>query len=408
VSKITAEAARTGEAGLRVGKDEYFAGGASVHSAQFAVEPGQMVRMSFWARAKQANLGVYFMFFDEAGKMVGSPPICAVNKADGQWHQYGREAVAPERAKTVDLWVHTYAGAKGIADLDDFSIGGLGDDAKALPAKQPKSTASRKVEQTPEPDQIPKRKTPAIIVLKLDDVKQVGKTVHPRWQRMADYLEKRKIKSGFGVICQTLETASPEYVQWITSRRDRGLIEFWFHGWDHAVHEEGGVKYNEFKHRSYEQQSERLARSQKLAKQKLGFAFETFGPPGGVGNGSHDQATLRVMVDDADLHVMLYPQPLDAAGREAIERAGGKFVILDRVWAVGLEGAVGVPNFARFLRGYAANPDRAYFTLQGHPAMWDDARFAEFEKIVDFLVERKAVFMTPTEAAAAVRREIAN
>jgi hypothetical protein len=40
--------------------------------------------------------------------------------------------------------------------------------------------------------------------------------------------------------------------------------------------------------------------------------------------------------------------------------------------------------------------------------MWDDARFAEFEKIVDFLVERKAVFMTPTEAAAAVRREIAN
>lgn len=405
VSKIIPDAARTGQAGLRVGQEEYFAGGASVHSAQFAVQPGQTVTMSFWARANQTNMGVYFMFFDEAGKMTGQAINCPVTHKDGQWHQYTKSAKAPAGAKTVDLWVHTYSGAKGIVDLDDFEIGGLGDEAKALPAKQPrprprKQEAAEKVEES----DVPKRDEPVIIVLKLDDVKQSGQTVHPRWQRVADYLEKRNIKSGFGVICKTLDGASPEYVQWLNAHHERGLIEFWFHGWDHGVHEEEGVKYNEFKQRSYDEQMGRLARSQKLAKEQIGFAFETFGPPGGVGNGSHDEVTLRVMVDEADLHVMLYPQPLDDAGREAIKRAGGKFVILDRVWAVGLEGAVGVPDFQRFLKGYAANPDRAYFTLQGHPAMWDEARFAEFQKIVDFLVERGAKFMTPTEAASVVSK----
>ncbi|QNN20996.1 DUF2334 domain-containing protein [Planctomycetales bacterium ZRK34] len=403
VSKVTAEAARSGKVGLRVGQDEYFAGGASVHSAQFAVEPGQTVSMSFWARAKQTNMGVYFMFFDADGRMTGKAINCPVTHKDGQWHQYTKSAEAPAGAKTVDLWVHTYAGAKGIVDLDDFTIGGLGDGVKALPAKQPRARKKQVTEKL-DPDQVPRRKTPPIIVLKLDDVKQVGKTVHPRWQRVADYLEKRNIKSGFGVICKTLDGASPEYVQWLKSHHDRGLIEFWFHGWDHGVHEEDGTRYNEFKHRSYDEQMARLARSQKLAKDQLGFAFETFGPPGGVGNGSHDEITLRVMVDDPDLHVMLYPQPMDDAGRAAMASSNGRFVILGRVWAVGLEGAVGVPDFQRFLKGYAANMDRAYFTLQGHPAMWDDARFAQFEKIIDFLVQREAKFMTPTEAAAAVGR----
>ncbi|MEX0777414.1 MAG: hypothetical protein WD042_17050 [Phycisphaeraceae bacterium] len=87
--------------------------------------------------------------------------------------------------------------------------------------------------------------------------------------------------------------------------------------------------------------------------------------------------------------------------------AQGKVTILDRVWAVNLKGAVGVPDLDRFLRGYARNLDRPYFVLQGHPAMWNAQRLDEFKKIIDFLVEQKAIFMTPTEYVQQLAKQTA-
>ena len=161
------------------------------------------------------------------------------------------------------------------------------------------------------------------------------------------------------------------------------------------VHKVDGVKYNEFRGRSTEELSTRITRCQNLARERLGFAFKTFGPPGGVGNGSLDSSTLAAIHDDPDLAIILYPQPMDSKGRDL--EAKGKVTILDRVWKVNLEGAVGRPDLERFVNGYHAYNKRKYFVLQGHPAMWTDERFAEFEKIIDFLIAEKAVFVTPTE-----------
>lgn len=76
--------------------------------------------------------------------------------------------------------------------------------------------------------------------------------------------------------------------------------------------------------------------------------------------------------------------------------------MLDRVWAVNLESKVGQADFAKFVEGYAKNPDRLYFVLQGHPTHWAGARFDDFARIIDFLVAEKAVFMTPSEYAASL------
>jgi peptidoglycan/xylan/chitin deacetylase (PgdA/CDA1 family) len=72
---------------------------------------------------------------------------------------------------------------------------------------------------------------------------------------------------------------------------------------------------------------------------------------------------------------------------------------------VNLEGGVGAPDFERFVRGYIKNLDRPYFVLQGHPVMWDDHRFEQFTKIIDFLVEQKARFVLPSEYVAELREE---
>ena len=40
---------------------------------------------------------------------------------------------------------------------------------------------------------------------------------------------------------------------------------------------------------------------------------------------------------------------------------------------------------------------RDCFVLQGHPNQWDDARFAEFVKLVEYLQAQGVTFTTPYE-----------
>lgn len=405
-SRVTADAAHEGKAGLRIAVDASAPTGSSVSSPRFPVAPGQELTLSFWGRTQTSFCGVYFFFHSQDGKVLTDPafkaggghPVCGIKNTDGAWHAYTLQAKAPPEAAAVSLWIHSYGNARGTVDLDDFALAGLAAGAAplAMPAAKPRPAPAV-------PATLPPREKPPVIILKLDDVKAVRGDVPGAWKKVAAFLAERRIKAGFGVICETLQDTAPDsaYVKWLKAQHDSGLVEFWFHGWDHGVHEESGVKYNEFNHRPYAEQKERFDKSQKLAKEKLGFAFQTFGPPGGTGNGSFDAETCRVMQDEPDMKVWLYPQPLDTLGKELA--AKGKVVILDRVWAVNLEGAVGMPDYARFVAGYAANPQRKYFVLQGHPMPWVQGdRFAEFVKIIDFLVEQKAVFMTPSEYAATV------
>ncbi len=403
-SRVVVEAAHAGKAGLRITVEAPAPTGSSVASPRFPVAAGQEITLTFWGRTKTSFCGVYFFFYAQDGKLLmdaalkagGGHPACGIKNTDGNWNAYTLQAKAPAEAAAISVWIHSYGNAKGSVDLDDFVFAGLAADAAPLAAP-----AAAKPRPAPAvPAVLPPREKPPVIILKLDDVKALRGDIAGPWKKVAAFLVERKIKAGLGVVCETLQdTASDSaYVKWVKAQRETGLIEFWFHGWDHGVHEADGGKFNEFNHRSYEEQKKRFDDSQKLAREKLGFAFQVYGPPGGTGNGSFDANTCRVMQDEPDMKAWLYPQPLDALGKEL--EAKGKVVILDRVWAVNLEGSVGVPDFARFATGYAANPQRDYFVLQGHPMSWAGPRFDEFVKIVDFLVEQKAVFMTPSEYAA--------
>jgi peptidoglycan/xylan/chitin deacetylase (PgdA/CDA1 family) len=243
------------------------------------------------------------------------------------------------------------------------------------------------------------------IVFKLDDVRTNDSGyLSERWRRLLPLVQERKIKLSLGVIADSLENAKPAYISWLKEMHATGLVEFWFHGYDHGVRQVGDQEAAEFTALTYEEQKARFDKSQKLAQEKLGFTFQTYGPPGGgkmkISDADLD-ATARVLTDDPSMKVWLYPSPIDARGEKL--NATGKVTVLDRVWAVNLEQPLFVPNPEKFIAGYnkyAAG--RRYFILQGHANKWDEPRWAEFLKIVDYVTQNKIPTMLPTELAASL------
>jgi peptidoglycan/xylan/chitin deacetylase (PgdA/CDA1 family) len=229
------------------------------------------------------------------------------------------------------------------------------------------------------------RKSPAHILIKVDDLRKSGKTVHPRWQRLVDFLKQRKIKAGIGIICNSLEGDNPEYVQWIKSQRATGLIEFWNHGYDHRQWTENDKKLQEFVGTSYEHQKEHLTRANRLAREKLGFTLPAFGAP----FNATDATTIKVLQEDVDTKIWLYGDIRTTAGK----------LVLDRVGRVNIENPIFKPSLEKFVDGYNRYPDRKFFVIQGHPSQWTDDGFEQFVKIVDFLTGAGAIFTTPTEYA---------
>lgn len=224
------------------------------------------------------------------------------------------------------------------------------------------------------------------VVLKLDDLVAKGGKVPPRWQRIADFAEQRRIKVSIGIICRSLENDAPDYFAEIKRQAATGLVEFWHHGYDHRRWTEGDVTYCEFHKTSREHQAEHLLRGQRLAKEKLGITFTVFGAP----YNATDATTADVMAADMpDIKVWLY-------GKASM--SGGKF-IAGRVKNIGIEAPVHKPNYAALVKGFEEHraKNHRYHVLQGHPASWDDAAFAEFVRIVDYLAAQGCTFVFPSE-----------
>jgi len=238
------------------------------------------------------------------------------------------------------------------------------------------------------------------VVLKVDDLTVGGNgSVPARWKRITDFAIERKIKLSIGIIAKSLEGDNPAYSAYLKDLQKSGLIEFWFHGYDHGEHQEDGKKYSEFSNRPYDEQKRRFDISQKLAVEKLGAPFVTYGPPGGgntQGSSADWDATVRVMAEEPAMKIWLYPKALDESGAKL--QSAGKVTILDRVYQVNIEQPLFVPSPEKFIAAYSKYAaGRHYYILQGHPNQWDDARWAEFVKLVDYLQANHIPIVTPTE-----------
>ncbi len=217
-----------------------------------------------------------------------------------------------------------------------------------------------------------------IILLKLDDIvqeKNKDLAISPRWQKMADFIMKNKLKAGFGIIGSSLEQDNPAYFKWIKDLHEKG-IEFWHHGYG-----QGGK--GEFEKGSMEEQKALLDKTEKLAKEKLGFSLPAFGPHYTATTDETEKALEAI----PEIKIWLYgPKNPKYYKKLSIPRY------------LGLENPTFVPDFEKFKASYEKlGGKQPVLVLQGHPNGWDDSKFSGFVKIIEYLKSKDCVFMTPSE-----------
>lgn len=122
MGEITAEAAHSGDQGLRI-SDASIQEGSSVTSDRIAVTPGSTYTLSFRARVVSGSgLGLYLRYYETTGSKPKASELINVPPAGGVWKSYEFQSVAPASAESVEVWVHSYGPAKVVADLDDITL----------------------------------------------------------------------------------------------------------------------------------------------------------------------------------------------------------------------------------------------------------------------------------------------
>jgi peptidoglycan/xylan/chitin deacetylase (PgdA/CDA1 family) len=223
-------------------------------------------------------------------------------------------------------------------------------------------------------------KAPQVIVLKLDDVvaqrSPDGLPVSARWQRVTEFLKKSNIKASYGIIGFSLEEDNEAYFNWIKDLHNGGLIEFWNHGYRNRKATDRTVEFEG----SFEEQKVALERTQKLAKEKLGIELKAFGPHWSGTN----EGTAKALEGIPEITMWFYGPS-----------SSSKFVFPRFLT---LENPTHVPDFDKFKTAYEkVGHDKKCLALQGHPKSWDDERWENFVKIIDYLKSKGCVFMTPSE-----------
>ena len=120
-----------------------------------------------------------------------------------------------------------------------------------------------------------------------------------------------------------------------------------------------------------------MLKTQNLAKEKLGITLHTFGAPGN----KIDENTVKVIDELDDIKVWYYG--LKESSKMVLNRT------------VNIESPTGNPNYQKFINNY--KPQNNYLALQIHPNRWDDTKFDEFKKIIDYLIGEGFTFIKPYE-----------
>ena len=218
-----------------------------------------------------------------------------------------------------------------------------------------------------------------VVVVKADDVRGPAE----KWKRFFALSESLGVKVSAGIICDSLENAGDDYVAWLRELDRSGRVEFWHHGWDHKRWTtEAGAKLREFHGSGFEHQQRHYTQAKAQLVRVFGRPPIAFGAP----FNSTDADTAKILAADPDLKLVFANNERATAGKTASIMA-----------LRGEHDGTGKPNFEKFREEYATKPTLTAFAFQIHPAVFTDAHFEEYAKIVRFLLAEGWTFALPRE-----------
>lgn len=208
-------------------------------------------------------------------------------------------------------------------------------------------------------------KTPKII-LKVDDLCKYSKSM----VKFTEYCLKHDICFCLGIIGQSLENPSEQYIKWVKKLLATNMLELFNHGYLHACP-------SELCWRSYSEQKFYIEQTQNIVKEKLGVTLTTIGTPGN----ERDKNTLRAVESVKDIDTWLF-------GDEKYSKCMHKRTVY-------LEKPFPMPSLNHVIDGLMHIDNVDCVVLECHPQMWKDSEWKTFFKIMDFLKKNNAQFVLP-------------
>lgn len=226
-------------------------------------------------------------------------------------------------------------------------------------------------------------KVEKVIIIKADDIRGITQ----KWDRFFNISKEKGVKVSAGIICNSLSKPKKEYQEWLLKLKDSGQVEFWNHGWDHKRwQDKAGKQIKEFSSSGYQHQKKHFSDSQNAMKRILGTAPTAFGPP----YNAIDDDTIKVMNEDEDMKLLFSYR----------NNSKLKDKVIAPMKLRGENDGTGKPNFEKFKANYMKKKNLSFSAVQFHPNGFKENHFAEYAKIIDFLIDEGWTFMLPSEYMA--------
>lgn len=221
-----------------------------------------------------------------------------------------------------------------------------------------------------------------VVILKLDDLRDSDQS-RTGFEKAFAVIRDKNVRAGFGVIGNSCDDdgRKQSYYNLLKTFANSGRIEIWHHGYTHAKGELAG--------RGEAEQLADLRKTIDLLISKCGIAIHSFGAP----FNADDANTVRALNAIPQIKVWMFPK----------NKKGSNKILLTK--RVNMETSTGVVNYDFFVTNFNANADTAYMVIQGHPPYWNEQSLRNFEKVVDFLKNKGAVFMTPYGYAQSAKHQ---
>lgn len=230
-----------------------------------------------------------------------------------------------------------------------------------------------------------------IIIIKADDLGNMTNN----WQNFISKSVENDVPVSIGVIASHMTDDSTKIkvrnLSKLRSKTGNLLLEFWNHGYDHS--RDNNVE--EFRIPNLAYQIDHIKRSQVFFKDSLGIESTTFSTPF---NESSD-TTFEALKHFPEIKIWMCYQRKEKQFHTSwidpdfnvLKPTENQILLNVRIQAV-----FHLP-LIMLKRIVDSNTHPPYLIIQIHPNTWEDHDFEDYQTMIDYLKQKKFIFMTPQQ-----------